>query len=88
MLSKQSIRKNVIIYLNNELIEKEILIEMSRDYSERELGLVRKMIKQEGKVKIQGNLLQFVRTDVRIRNSKGEFESLNIKPSSLSDFDF
>jgi len=52
------------------------------------LGLVRKMIKQEGKVKIQGNLLQFVRTDVRIRNSKGEFESLNIKPTSLSDFDF
>jgi hypothetical protein len=88
MLSKQSIRKNVTIYLNNELIEKDVLIEMSRDYSERELGLVRKMIKQEGKVKIQGNLLQFVRTDVRIRNSKGEFESLNIKPSSLSDFDF
>ena len=53
MLSKQSIRKNVIIYLNNELIE-----------------------------------LQFVRTDLRIRNSKGEFEPLTIKPTSLSDFDF
>jgi len=33
MLSKQSIRKNVTIYLNNELIEKDVLIEMSRDYS-------------------------------------------------------
>ena len=88
MLSKQSIRKNVTIYLNNELIEKDVLIGMSRDYSEREIDLVRKMIKQEGKVRIQGNLLQFVRTDLRIRNSKGEFESLNIKPTSLSDFDF
>jgi hypothetical protein len=77
MLSKQSIRKNVIIYLNNEFIEKEILIEMSRDYSERELGLVRKMIKQGGNVKIQGVSFQFVRTDVRIRNSQGEFEPLN-----------
>lgn len=88
MLSKQSIRKNVTIYLNNELIEKDVLIKMSEDYSERELNLVRKMIKQEGKVRIQGNLLHFVRNDVRVRNSKGEFESTNIKPSSLSDFDF
>lgn len=88
MLSKQSIRKNVTIYLNNELIEKDVLIKMSEDYSERELNLVRKMIKQEGKVRIQGNLLQFVRTDERVRNSKGEYESTNIKPSSLSDFDF
>ena len=88
MLSKQSIRKNVIIYLDNELIEKEILIEMSRDYSKRELDLVRKMIKQGGNVKIQGVSLQFVRTDVRIRNSKGDFEPLTIKPTSLSDFDF
>mgnify|MGYP003114378911 CR=1 FL=1 len=88
MLSKQSIRKNVTIYLNNELIEKEVLIEMSKNYSERELNLVRKMIKQEGKVSIQGNVLHFIRTDVRVRNSKGEYESTNIKPSSLSDFDF
>ncbi len=49
---------------------------------------VSRVIKQGGKIRIHGELLEFVRNETKIRNSKGEYESTNIKPTSLSDFDF
>ena len=88
MLSKRSIRKNVDIFLNDKGIEKETLIELSVDYTEKEISTLKKLIKQGGRIKLHGDIIEFKRNDDRIRNSKGEFEPLNIKPSSLSDFDF
>ena len=35
MLSKQSIRKEVSIYLNGELLEKEEMIEISKEFTEK-----------------------------------------------------
>ena len=75
MLSKQSIRKEVSIYLNGKLIEKEEMIEISKEFSEKEEARFRKMIQQGGNLKVQGKLYEIKREDHKFRNSKGEFES-------------
>ncbi len=89
MLSKQSIRKEVTTLRNESVISKDELIELSKTFNEREINAVKKMIRQGGKIRIHGELLEFIRDEGnKVRNSKGEYESRNIKPTSLSDFDF
>ena len=74
MLSKQSIRKEVTIYLEGEIISKEEMIEMSKDFSERELQHFKKMLQQGGKIMIQGDSFEIKRTEYKIRNSRGVYE--------------
>jgi hypothetical protein len=54
-LTPQSIRKSVSIYLNGELVEKQIVLELSKDWSEAQINFFKKMIKQGGSFKINGN---------------------------------
>ena len=75
MLSKQSIRKEVSIYLNGVLLEKEEMIEISEEFTEKEEARFRKMIQQGGKLKVQGNSYEIIRNDKKQRNSKGDFET-------------
>tara|TARA_R110002167_G_scaffold289376_2_gene494453 strand:+ start:743 stop:1012 length:270 start_codon:yes stop_codon:yes gene_type:complete len=74
MLSKQSIRKEVTIYLEGEQITKDEIIEISKDFSERELQHFRKMLQQGGKIRVQGRLFEIERTEHKIRNSRGFYE--------------
>lgn len=74
MLSKQSIRKEVTIYLEGEIVSKEEIIEISKDFSERELQHFRKMLQQGGKIRVQGDLFEIRRTEHKIRNSRGVYE--------------
>ena len=74
MLSKQSIRKEVSIYLNGKLLEKEEMIEISKEFTEKEEARFRKMIKQGGKIKVDNNLYEIKRNERKVRNSKGEYE--------------
>lgn len=74
MLSKQSIRKEVTIYLEGEIVSKEEMIEISKDFSENEEKRFRKMLQQGGKIKVQGNLFEIRRTEHKIRNSRGVYE--------------
>ena len=69
-LKPQSIRKDTTVYLNEELVEKAILIELSESWSEREEKLFRKMLQQGGKFKLQGNLFRIVKEEKTV-NSKG-----------------
>ena len=48
MLSKQSLRKGTNVYLNRELAGKELLIELSKEWTESEEILFRKVLKQGG----------------------------------------
>ena len=75
MLSKQSIRKEVTIYLNGEIINKDEMIEISKDFSEKEEARFRKMIKQGGNLKVGENRYEIVRNENKTRNSKGDYES-------------
>ncbi len=74
MLSKQSIRKEVTIYLEGEIVSKEEMIEISKDFSEKELQHFRKILQQGGKIRVQGNLFEIRRTEHKIRNSRGVYE--------------
>ena len=81
MLSKQSIRKNHTIFYNGELVEKEVIIELSKDFSEIEIKRFKKMLKQGGSFKVKGNSFKIIREDTQHRNNKGEVESPFIKSS-------
>jgi len=76
MLSKQSIRKTHTIFYNGELVEKDVIIELSRDFSEVEIKRFKKMLQQGGRLKVKGNVFEIIREGVQHRNNKGEFESL------------
>ena len=69
-LKPQSIRRDTTVYLNDELVEKAIIIELSESWSEREEKLFRKMLQQGGKFKLQGNSFRIVNEE-KIVNSKG-----------------
>ena len=74
MLSKQSIRKEHTIFLNEVQMTKEEIIEISRDFTEYEEVRFRKMLKQGGKFSIQGNEFEIKRKEYKFRNSRGEYE--------------
>ena len=75
MLSKQSIRKEMTIYLNGEILEKDEMIEISKEFNEQEELHFRKIMKQGGTIKIQGNKYKIKRKEYKFRNSRGIFES-------------
>ena len=74
-LKKQSIRKNMTILVDRNVISKEELITMSTLWTESQEKFFRKMLKQGGKFTIQGKEFEVKRTENKWRNSKGEFES-------------
>jgi|TARA_R100000081_G_C4754295_1_gene136197 hypothetical protein len=75
MLSKQSIRKEHTILLNRVEMSKDEIIEISKDFTETEEQHFRKMLKQGGKITIQGKPFEIIRSENKFRNSKGEYES-------------
>ena len=70
MLSKQSIRKDHTIYLNGEVIEKNDMIEISKEFTDKEEKHFRKMLQQGGKLTIQGNEFKIVKKEYKFRNSR------------------
>ena len=74
MLSKQSIRGNVQILIEQKKATKDQLIEMSKNWSENEEILFRKMLKQGGKFKIQGKKFQVI-PEEQLLNSRGNTDS-------------
>jgi len=65
MLSKQSIRGNVQIYMNRVLIkDKEVLIKESKTWTEPQVNFFKKMLKQGGTFSIQGRKYKIKPADV------------------------
>jgi len=60
-LKKQTIRGLEKITLNGDSTTKEELITLSEDWSENEEIVVRKILQQGGKCKIQGNIISVIR---------------------------
>ncbi len=50
------------------------MIEISRDFTEKEEKHFRKMLQQGGKIRVQGNLFEIKRTEYKVRNSRGNYE--------------
>jgi hypothetical protein len=74
MLSKQSLRSNVQVFLNDALATKDQLIKLSESWSENEEILFRKLLKQGGKFKIKGQHYKIL-VEEQILNSKGQVAS-------------
>jgi hypothetical protein len=71
-LTPQSIRNNVFIELNDEYIKKEHVIELSKNWNDKQISYFRKMLKQGGSLKINGNSFKITINDNIILNSRGE----------------
>ena len=70
-LTPQSIRKTVSIYINGELVEKQTVLDLSNDWSEAQINFFKKMIKQGGSFKINGNSFE-IKPAEPLLTSKGE----------------
>lgn len=70
-LKGQAIRKGVDIYLNGELVEKQVILDLSKSWTETQENFFRKMIKQGGSFKINGNKFQTIPPEPQL-TSRGE----------------
>jgi hypothetical protein len=73
-LKGQSIRKGVDIYLNGKLVEKQVVLDLSETWTESQENFFKKMIKQGGSFKINGNSFE-TKPPEPLLTSKGEKDS-------------
>lgn len=73
MLSKQTLRKGVVIESEGELLTKEEIISLSEQWNENQEMFFRKMLKQGGKFSIKGRKF-VISVPELIYNNKGEIE--------------
>jgi hypothetical protein len=74
-LTKQSIRRGVTIFCRNKILTKDEAIGLSTKWTEKELNLFRKMLKQGGHFSIQGVKFS-ITVPEQIYNQKGEIEGV------------
>jgi hypothetical protein len=71
MLKPQSIRKGIIIHVNGKQVEKQEIIDLSVDWSDSQTNFFKKLLKQGGETKINGNRIKVIPQETVV-NSKGE----------------
>ena len=74
-LTKQAIRRGVTIFCRNKILTKDEVITMSEKWTEKELNLFRKMLKQGGRFSVQG-VKFYITVPEQIYNNKGEVEGV------------
>tara|TARA_R110000868_G_scaffold363622_1_gene625955 strand:+ start:340 stop:603 length:264 start_codon:yes stop_codon:yes gene_type:complete len=70
-LKPQSIRKGVTVLLNGKEAIKQEIIDLSVDWTESQTNFFKKLLKQGGESKINGNVFKVLPQD-QVVNSKGE----------------
>lgn len=73
MLTKQAIRKGVVVSCRNKILTKDELISLSEKWSEKEESFFRKMLKQGGRFSVNGVKFDITVPEL-IYNNKGEIE--------------
>ena len=74
-LTKQAIRRGVTIFCRNKILTKDEIITLSEKWTEKEVNLFRKMLRQGGRFSIQG--IKFsITVPEQIYNNKGEVEGV------------
>jgi hypothetical protein len=71
MLKPQSIRKGITILLNGKEAIKQEIIDLSVDWSDSQTNFFKKLLKQGGETKINGNRIKVIPQETVV-NSKGE----------------
>jgi len=70
-LKPQSIRKGITILLNGKEVTKQEIIDLSIEWTESQINFFKKLLKQGGESKINGNVFKIFPQD-QVVNSKGE----------------
>ena len=83
-LTPQSIRSNVIIKLNGEYVRKEEIINLSKEWSDKQINFFRKMLQQGGNLRILGNLFE-ITVQETIVTSRGEKDKGIFKSPGVDD---
>ena len=83
-LSPQSIRSNILIQMNGEHVKKEVIIALSASWNEKQLSYFRKILKQGGALKINGDHFEIEIGD-SILNSRGEKDGGTFKVPGPDD---
>ena len=83
-LTPQSIRSNVIIKLNGEYVRKEEIIDLSKDWNDRQINFFKKILQQGGKLSILGNHFD-IRIQDTILTSRGEKDGGITQSPGLDD---
>jgi len=83
-LTPQSIRSNIIIKVNGEYVRKEEIINLSKDWNDRQITFFKKMLQQGGKLRILGNHFD-IRIQETILTSRGEKDGGIFKSPGVDD---
>ena len=83
-LTLQSMRSNIIIKLNGEYVKKETIINISKDWNDRQIASFKKMLQQGGKLRILGNLFD-IRIQETIVTSRGEKDGGIIQSPGINE---
>ena len=83
-LTPQSIRSNIIIKLNGEYVRKEKIIDLSKDWNDRQITFFKKILQQGGKLSILGNHFD-IRIQDTILTSRGEKDGGITQSPGLDD---
>ena len=70
-LTSQSIRSNVQIKMNGEYVKKEIVINLSLGWNEKQVSYFKKMIQQGGALRINGDKFE-IEIKETVVNSRGD----------------
>ena len=83
-ITPQSIRSNIIIKLNGEYVRKEEIINISKDWNDRQINFFKKILQQGGKLSILGNHFD-IRIQDTILTSRGEKDGGITQSPGLDD---
>ena len=83
-LTPQSIRSNIIIKLNGEYVRIEEIINISKDWNDRQINFFKKILQQGGKLSILGNHFD-IRIQDTILTSRGEKDGGITQSPGLDD---
>ena len=83
-LTPQSIRSNIIIKLNGEYVRKEEIINLSKDWNDRQITFFKKMLQQGGNLRILGNLFE-ITVQETLLTSRGEKDGGIFKSPGVVD---
>jgi len=84
MLKPQSIRSGVTIFINGKPVEKQVILDLSSEWSERQETLFRKTLKDGGEITIKGLVIKVIPQE-KILNSQGEKDSKPTKGPTADD---
>jgi len=83
-LKPQSIRKSVTIFLNGREVEKQEVLELSKEWNEKQENLFKRLLKNEGEMTIKGIVIKTVLQE-KIVNSFGEKDPKHIVMPGVDD---